>query len=606
MGETRCLDDHDLLPLTTGETVAGEIEAHLDTCPSCRQRLTRLETEVADLRQARRGFSTLSRPSVAPATNPEAAPGKAAEMAPSTAWQTSPQPTTHLPYPAPPPPQANIGRYVVVSVLDAGGQAVVYRVLHPTLTKELVLKLSRRELARDRADRDHLVAEGRLLADLEHPNLARIYDLDFFEGRPFLVMEYVRGRNLQQRAEQQRLTPRQAAVLVAKLARALGVAHRRGIIHRDLKPNNILIDEAGEPRIIDFGLARWSHAWAGDVDQGGGIAGTPAYMAPEQARGQNDRVDQRSDVFALGGVLYFLLTGKPPFAGKDTYEALERATRCDFDKAALRAAGVPRRLEAICLRALAADPAERYAKADDLAADIGRFVRRPRKLLLFAVATLLVVLTVAAVPLLARVGDWLSRHGQPSPQTESPAPLQYLVAQVQRQLRGQETVYPDLLSAVPLQSGDTLRIRCDLPHDCQPAVFWFDTEGKLTELTPVAVSSSEAADHVVYPDKGVVRLKGPSGTEFVLVCASRSEPVRREDVEKLFEKNRALPALPRRAVLLLDRDKVIVKAADDHSVSEPEADALAEVQDRLEHLRLKLRDRFEFVAGVAFAHRNAE
>jgi tRNA A-37 threonylcarbamoyl transferase component Bud32 len=601
MGEAHCLDDQDLLPLTTGETVREEIQAHLDTCAGCRQRFQRLQAEVANLRQAGRGFLTPSCDGSAPATTPEVTPRPVEGMAPSTVLpRQSPVTPTNPAGLSSPRPLATIGKYVVVSPLDTGGQADVYRVLHPTLTKELVLKLSRGKLAGGQADHDHLVAEGRLLADLEHPNLARIYDLDFFEDRPFLVMEYIRGRNLQQHAKQQRLAPRPAAVLVAKLARALGVAHRRGIIHRDLKPGNILIDEAGEPRIIDFGLARLSHAWADDVGQGGGITGTPAYMAPEQARGQNDRIDQRSDVFALGSVLYFLLTGKAPFAGKNASEALDRAARCDFDKAALRAAGVPRRLEAICLRALAADPAERYAKADDLAADIGRLVRRPRKLLLFAVAALLVVLAAAAVPLLAWVRDRFSPPAKPA------QPPQYVVTQVQRRVQGQESVYPDLLSAVPLQSGDTLRIRCDVPHGYYPAVFWFDTEGKPTDLTPVAVSAAEPLDHLVYPDKGVVRLKGPSGTEFVLVCASRSEPVRRGEVLKLLEKERPLPALPRHAVLLLDRDKLTVKVPDDRGVGKPEADALAEVQDRLEQLRFKLGDRFDFVAGVAFAHRNVE
>ncbi len=133
------------------------------------------------------------------------------------------------------------------------------------------------------------------------------------------------------------------------------MVHRRGIIHRDIKPRNILIDEAGEPRLIDFGLARLRHAWSDRPDPTWG--GTLAYMAPEQARLEHDRIGPRSDVFGLGAVLYFLLTGQPPFVGETTDEVWDRAKRCEFEKDALRLAKVPRRLGRICLTALAADPA---------------------------------------------------------------------------------------------------------------------------------------------------------------------------------------------------------------------------------------------------------
>ena len=176
----------------------------------------------------------------------------------------------------------------------------------------MVLKLGRQPVGDD--DRASLVAEGRLLTDLEHINLVKIYDLDFHNDQPFLVMEYVHGRNLEDYARDEPVTPRRAAELVAKLADALAMVHRRGIIHRDIKPRNILIDESGEPRLIDFGLARLRHAWSDCPDSTWG--GTLAYMAPEQARLEHDRIGPRSDVFGLGAVLYFLLTGQPPFVGE--------------------------------------------------------------------------------------------------------------------------------------------------------------------------------------------------------------------------------------------------------------------------------------------------
>ena len=178
-------------------------------------------------------------------------------------------------------------------------------------------------------------------------------------------MEYVHGRNLEQYASEEPVTPRRAAALVAKLAEVMAVAHRHGITHCDIKPKNILIDKLGEPRLIDFGMARLRHAWSDRAPSSWG--GTVAYMAPEQARLEIDRIGPRSDIFALGGVLYFLLTGQPPFVGETQDEVWDRARRCDFEAGALRAAKVPRRLERICLKAMAADPADRYATAEALA-----------------------------------------------------------------------------------------------------------------------------------------------------------------------------------------------------------------------------------------------
>ena len=167
-----------------------------------------------------------------------------------------------------------IGKYLVVEQLDEGAQGQVFRVIHPKLGRDMVLKLGRQPVGDD--ERTSLVAEGRLLADLEHINLVRIYDLDFHNDRPFLVMEYIHGRNLEDYARDEPVTPRRAAELVAKLAGALAMVHRRGIIHRDIKPRNILIDEAGQPRLIDFGLARLRHAWS-DPSPPPGAARSPTW-----------------------------------------------------------------------------------------------------------------------------------------------------------------------------------------------------------------------------------------------------------------------------------------------------------------------------------------
>jgi len=393
-----------------------------------------------------------------------------------------------------------IGKYPIVSSLGTGGQAEVYRAVHPTLAKEVVIKIGRRAVAGDPDAIERLMAEGRVLAELEHPNLARVYDLDFDGGRPFLVMEYIRGCNLRQRARQGRFEPREAAALVAKVARALAVAHARGIVHQDVKPGNILLDEWGQPRVIDFGLARLRHAWADEPAEPGSISGTAPYMAPEQARGETDRVDPRSDVFALGAVLYSLLVGAAPFAGSDAHESLDRASRCAFDASALGRAEVPYRLEKICLQAMQADPADRYAGADELAADLERFVARPRR-----VKQTLAALAGGLLLALLAVGLWsvvAGNHGPTPPEvpsTGTPRPLpEYFKDRaplrhdfpVKFELLGQRV---DPAGAVHLTEGQRVAFRVEVEQDCYVGIWHIDHQGHITQLFP----RKAGQDHLV-------------------------------------------------------------------------------------------------------------
>lgn len=271
-----------------------------------------------------------------------------------------------------------IGKYVILDQIDKGGQGRVFRVLHPQLQGEFVLKLAHRPLEPGSPRRGSLLAEGRILARLDHPNLARVVDLDFDCDFPFLVLECVRGRTLDRYAADDRPTPQQAARIVAELAQAVAYLHGQGVVHQDIKPRNVVLDGAGRPRLIDFGLAQLRQAWSDSRDMPSG--GTPQFMAPEQARGESERVGPASDIFALGGLLYFLLTGRPPFDGATAGEARAQAARCAFDRTALRGRGIPRWLARTVLRAMAADPADRHPRAEDLARDLERFVALPRRL----------------------------------------------------------------------------------------------------------------------------------------------------------------------------------------------------------------------------------
>jgi tRNA A-37 threonylcarbamoyl transferase component Bud32 len=554
MAEPSCPAEHDLLPLATGETTAAEVQAHVDTCRDCQQRVSQLRAEVTRLRRL--------------------APTRAVDLEKTTTHMPAAA-RTHAPA-AEAPPTA-VGRYVIVEQLGAGGQARVYRAVHPTLGRQVVVKLAV-HAPDDAGARERLITEGKLLANLDHPNIARVLDLDFHDGRPFLVMEYVPGRDLERWARERRLRPKEIARLVAKLARALAAAHRQGILHHDVKPRNVLIDEAGQPRLIDFGMARLRQGWdeAGEPDT---VGGTPAYMAPEQARGQVERLDARSDVFALGGVLFFLLTGKPPFPGTTVSEVLDRAGRCEIDRAALQAAKPPRVLEAICLKALAAEPDDRYSQAEDMAAALERFAGRRRRLLLLAGA--LGVLLMTAGLALALV---LREPAFPP----DPTPALFV----------QRDGFPlKLDAAVPLRAGDTVRLGSLIPHGYAASLFWLTAEGDLRELGP-ARAAEGPFDRIAYPPQQATALEGRGGTELLLICATRWGRPARADVEKALAEVGPPPTLPGPVWLVLHPDRVRTKVGGNRAPGEIRPDATAAAERWLNDLRRRLCERFRFVSGL--------
>jgi serine/threonine-protein kinase len=217
-------------------------------------------------------------------------------------------------------------------------------------------------------DRQRFRSEAEAAARLDHPGIVPVYEVGEHDGRPYFNMKYVAGRTLAQVLAEGPMPPREAARILAGVARAIHFAHRQGLLHRDLKPSNILIDDEGNPHVTDFGLAKRTTG-AASLTRTGAVLGTPAYMAPEQARGDLQAVDERSDVFALGAILYFLLTGRAPIdramlesfrAGEDVRIRPPRGVR----------PSIPRAVEAICVKALATHPSHRYASVAELRADI--------------------------------------------------------------------------------------------------------------------------------------------------------------------------------------------------------------------------------------------
>jgi WD40 repeat protein len=262
--------------------------------------------------------------------------------------------------------------YEIVAELGQGGMGVVYKAWHTGLRRLVALKMVRA----DTATPDGLArfkAEAEAVARLQHPHIVQIYDIGEHQGRLYLALECVEGGSLASKLGGQPLPAREAAVLIAALARAVHHAHQRGILHRDLKPANVLLSADGTPKVTDFGLAKL--VAGGEVQtQTGVVLGTPSYMPPEQARGQTKAVGPAADVYALGAVLYQCLTGRPPFVAETALHTLYQVVHDEPVSPRQLQSRVPRDLETICLKCLQKEPAKRYGSAAALAEDVQRYL----------------------------------------------------------------------------------------------------------------------------------------------------------------------------------------------------------------------------------------
>ena len=266
-----------------------------------------------------------------------------------------------------------IGPYELRGELARGGMGAVFRAFHPGLKREVALKVL---LAGRGASTDELARfrrEAEAAARLQHPGIVAIHDVGEDQGVQYLVMDLVEGQGLDRRIRQGGpLPPREAAELTRTLAEALAYAHTRAVLHRDMKPANVLLDKEGRPRITDFGLAK-DLALDEGLTRTGVIMGTPAYMPPEQARGDQEAIDRRADVYSLGATLYEMLVGRPPFRGPSP-QVIYQVLRAEPVRPRRLRPELDRDLETICLRCLEKDPQARYGTAQALADDLGRWL----------------------------------------------------------------------------------------------------------------------------------------------------------------------------------------------------------------------------------------
>ena len=266
---------------------------------------------------------------------------------------------------------STLSHFELLEELGAGAAGTVWKARDSRLKRLVAVKIPR-QATRSDSERERFLREGQACAQLRHPNIVAVYEVGEDLGRAFIVTAFIDGLNLRDWLRRTPPTPRKAAELTVQLADALHHAHDRGIIHRDLKPANVLIDSAGLAHVTDFGLAKWTADHAALTVEGG-ILGTPAYMSPEQARGEASTVDRRSDVYGLGALLYEMLTGQAPFAG-DVAAIVHQVIHDEPRAPRTIACTVPRDLETICVKAMEKNPDDRYQSAEEMAVDLRRYL----------------------------------------------------------------------------------------------------------------------------------------------------------------------------------------------------------------------------------------
>jgi serine/threonine protein kinase len=514
-----------------------------------------------------------------------------------------------------------VDRYRIEGELGRGAFGTVFLARDLELERQVAIKIPGGPHTATPGQIGQLVEEARAAAQLQHPSIVSLYDVQSLpDGRLYAVMKYVEGRSLREQLTQERLPPDQLAEMFAAIADGLAYAHERGFVHRDLSPSNILLDEALRPLIADFGLALHERGLQRRV---GEQAGSWAYMAPEQVRGETHRLDGRTDIWALGVMLYEALTERRPFLGQDAGEIAEEIQHRDPKPPRQIRREIPRTLEAICLRCLAKSPSNRYLTAGDLANDLRQWnqasERMSRRVLLAGGGGLLGC---------GLLWHWFSSRSS-VPQAPSPQAPSTLVAGAlpgtlaEREVRsdradvliwrGDQWANLEAPWQLPLRSGDQVRVHVLLRQPRYLYVIWLDAESEIAPVYPWSMGDWQERD----TENLVERLELPSGggdhvwtmeagdlgMEMLLVLG-RSTPLPTDF--PLADRLRNLPLLPPASppsLLRFDYEKLERPTGERH-IDPTRIDRVRDPALALQQvLRERLSEDFPLLLGLAFPTR---
>jgi len=410
------------------------------------------------------------------------------------------------------PPGSRLDRYEIVRFLGSGAMGHVYLAKDAELGRFVAIKMVRPEWLQAIKNRDPLLDDARNAARLKHPAIVAMYDIRHQDdGTSYLVMEYVPGEPLSDLIKSGEMSREKAVETIIQIAEALHVAHKKGLVHRDIKPANILIDEEGQAHVIDFGLAVHEDEQRQRV---GEFAGAPAYMAPEQIRGEAHRLDGRADIWALGVVLYEIFTGRRPFGGEHVEELSDEIQHRDPKPLRMIDDTIPAELERICLKCLAKDVTGRYSTARDLARDLRRWQRPRRWSFVLAVAAAVLVMILVKLwtdepkpandgrhtpeagthasreashqemPISEHPGQAVAPGLEPKEPTEPPLDGAVNAMVWNPEISNRRRVLLDKPDYLPLRAGDLVRIEAKLNRPAYVYVIWIDAEGVASPAYP--------------------------------------------------------------------------------------------------------------------------